>query len=125
MALKKVSSSSGKAEVKTSSASRLSEIDAEIKEKRKAVAELEGRIKSLQDEAMSIRIAPFKIGGYAMVEVPSGRQTKVQKCLLESEGMNLYARPMKGDGFLSGRRFNVTPLNNSYTDILKPVVEED
>lgn len=120
MALKKVNT---KPTATAQGTSRLDEIDAEIAENRKVIAEQEERIKSLLEEALNIKIAPFKLGDYAMVDVRSGRQSKVQKCLLEGENGILYVRPIKNDGELSGRRFSITPVNKSYAELLKPVEE--
>ena len=75
----------------------------------------------LQEEILEIKIAPFKIGDYALASIPSGRSTKEQKCLLECENGTLYLRPVNKDGELSGRHFSCTPITKSYSEVLKKV----
>ena len=78
---------------------------------------------AVQKEMLEIKIAPFEIGDYVMADIPSGRSTKNQKCLLECVDGTLYLRPVNKDGQLSGRHFSCTPINKSYSDILKKVEE--
>ena len=75
----------------------------------------------VQEEMLEIRIAPFKIGDYALANIPSGRSTKEQKCLIECENGILYLRPVNKDGELSGRHFSCTPITKSYSEVLKKV----
>ena len=84
---------------------------------------LEEEITAKQSELLSLQIAPFKIGDYAVALVPSGRTAKEQKCLLESAGGTLYLRPVNKDGKLSGRRFSYIPIKQTYQEYLKPVEE--
>ena len=72
-------------------------------------------------ELLELEIKPFKIGGYALVEVPSGKTKKWQKCLLELEHAVLYARPVKENGELSARHFSVVPVTKPYSEALKEV----
>ena len=75
-------------------------------------------------ELLELQIKPFKIGGYAIAEIPSGRNRKEQKCLIECECGILYVRPVKEDGSLSGRHFSIYPLRDkTYADYLKEVEE--
>lgn len=85
------------------------------------IGELCHKKKELERDLLELEIKPFKIGGYALVKVPSGKSTKEQKCLLECENGILYVRPVKADGELSGRHFSVFPINKKYSDILKEV----
>lgn len=90
-------------------------VEAEIKA-------LKEKKKVLNISLLEIEIKPFKIGGYALSEIPSGRSRKWQKCLLECEDGLLYARPVKEDGTLSGRHFSILPFNGkTYSDYLKEV----
>lgn len=83
---------------------------------------LETRKMELTKELLTIEIAPFKIGGYALAEISSGRSKKWQKCLLECENSTLYVRPIKEDGELSGRHFSIIPWGDqTYSDFLKEV----
>lgn len=76
----------------------------------------------LQEDLLGLDIAPFKIGEYAMCEVPSGRTTKVSKCLLECVNGVLYVRPVSEEGTLSQRHFMLLiPNNKTYKDYLKKV----
>lgn len=76
----------------------------------------------LQKELLEIDIKPFKIGDYALVKIPSGRNVKEQKCLLECESGILYVRPIKENGELSGRHFSVVPVaGHKYSEYLKEV----
>lgn len=77
--------------------------------------------KKLQEDLLSLDIAPFKLGEYAMCYIPSGRNTKLQKCLLECVNGILYARPVAKDGTLSNRHFSIVPINVSYQTLLKKV----
>ena len=74
-----------------------------------------------ESQLLALEIEPFEIGDYALVEIASGRSKKWQKCLLECENGILYARPVKEDGFLSGRHFSVIPVPKTYADVLKEV----
>lgn len=85
---------------------------------------LKAKRKELQEQLLNLEIEPFYIGGYALVEIPSGRNKKWQKCILECESGLLYARPVKEDNSLSGRHFGVCPFpNRTYADLLKEVDE--
>ena len=79
----------------------------------------------VQKEMLEIKIAPFKIGDYALASIPSGRSTKEQKCLLECDNGTLYLRPFKNDGTLADRHFSCIPIPNksSYSDLLRKVGE--
>lgn len=99
---------------------RLNEIEFEIKKIDDEIDGLNTRRKVLQEEALNIHIAPFKVGEYAIVEVPVGRAKKEKKCLLECEGRLLYVRPVNEDGSLSGRHFLIFPHGErTYADLLK------
>lgn len=112
MALKKTDKSSD---------SRIAEINAEISKLHQRIqADIE-TVSSLQSDKLSLEIAPFKVGDYALVEIATGRTRKQQKCLLECVDGILYARPVKNDGKLSGRHFSVIPFGKKYSDVLKPV----
>ena len=75
----------------------------------------------VQKEMLEIKIAPFKIGDYALAEVQIGRSKKWQKCLLECENGILYLRPKKDNGY-SQRHFSLTPVGGkTYADLLKEV----
>ena len=87
------------------------------------ISALEGQKRVLKDKILSLEIAPVKIGDYVIATVPSGRTSKEQKCLLESDNGILYLRPVTKSGELSGRRFSFTPVTQSYQDYLKPVEE--
>lgn len=84
------------------------------------ILQREKEIKQVQ--LLEMKIKPFKIGGYALAKVPSGKSIKEQKCLLECEHGILYVRPVKPDGELSGRHFSLIPgANYTYADCLKEV----
>lgn len=115
MALKKANKTSKttntdskRAELKNKIASTQSEIERLLEEK-----------KVLEKELLELNIAPFKIGGYALVKVPCGKSTKEQKCLLECVDGFLYARPIKENGELSGRHFSL--IYQDYSKYLKEV----
>lgn len=95
---------------------RINEINEKIKE-------LTQEKETLQAQMISMKIAPFEIGGYCMAEVVSGRSKKMQKCQIECEYGILYLRPVKADGELSQRRFSCTAP--SYEGILFPIDESD
>lgn len=76
-----------------------------------------------QEELLSLQIAPFEIGGYALAVVPCGKTAKEKKCLLECDNGTLYLRPVTKDGELSGRRFSYVPIKQTYQEYLKPVEE--
>lgn len=74
----------------------------------------------LQRDLLAHEIAPFEIGGYAICEVPAGRKTKVQKCLLECVNGILYVRPVNEDGTTANRHFSLVPTGKkTYHDLLK------
>lgn len=102
---------------------RLEEINLEIGMLTKRIQADKETISSLQSEKLSLEIAPFKVGDYALVVIATGRTRKQQKCLLECVDGILYARPIKSDGTLSGRHFSVIPFGKEYSDFLKPVEE--
>ena len=102
---------------------RLAEIKSEINRLHKRIQADRETISSLQSEELSLEIAPFIVGEYALVEIATGRTRKQQKCLLECVDGILYARPVKNDGELSGRHFSVIPFGKKYSDVLKPVEE--
>lgn len=86
-----------------------------VAELEKEIADISSNIKGLfelrtkkKEELLSIKIAPYKIGGYALAEVPSGKTIKEQKCLLECVEGELYLRPVKDNVELSGRHFICT-----------------
>ena len=108
---------------KVTNNNRLAEIEVEISRLHKRIQADRETISSLQSEKLSLEIAPFKIGDYALVEIATGRTRKQQKCLLECVDGMLYARPVKNDGELSGRHFSVIPFGKKYSDVLKPVEE--
>lgn len=108
---------------KVTNNNRLAEIEVEISRLHKRIQADKETISSLQSEKLSLEIAPFKVGDYALVEIATGRTRKQQKCLLECVDGMLYARPVKNDGELSGRHFSVIPFGKKYSDVLKPVEE--
>lgn len=86
------------------------------------IRELEEKKVQLKRELLELDIEPFKIGGYAICEVPAGRKTKVQKCLLECVNGILYVRPVAEDNTPSNRHFSMTPTGKyTYHDLLKKV----
>lgn len=94
---------------------RISKIDEEIHN-------LKDTKKELQERKMNCLIAPFKLGGYALVTLSMGGRSKEKehKCLLEStDGFFLYVRPIKDNGELSGRHFIIYPVKGSYGGLLK------
>ena len=116
MALKKANKSNSK------NVGRKEEIKNLLKEVEVKISNLNAERTALQEEALSIDIAPFKIGDYALAEVSSGRSKKWQKCLLECESGYLYVRPVKEDGELSGRHFSLIPVSgHKYSEYLKEV----
>ena len=101
-----------------------------VSELLKVISEIDEMIYNLKEEKeglyndlLNIKLAPFKLGDTALVEIPSGRSKKWQKCLLESEDGILYVRPYKADGCLSSRHFILypSPFTNSYEELLKEV----
>lgn len=81
------------------------------------------RKSELEKMLLELDIAPFKIGEYALVKIPSGKSYKEQKCLLECNELGiLYARPIKANGELSSRHFSIIPTNERpYSHHLKEV----
>lgn len=105
-----------------SNGDRVSEIHRRQKEICGQIKELNSEYRILEEELLSIQIAPFKLGGYALAEISSGRSKKWQKCLLECENGFLYVRPIKEDGVLSGRHFSIIPCGDqTYSEFLKEV----
>ena len=100
---------------------RISELWDSISNIDSTISKLQEQKRVLQEEMLSIEIAPFKIGGYALAEVSSGRSKKEQKCLLECEDGILFLRPVKPDGELSGRHFSLIPIDGDYLKHLKEV----
>lgn len=87
-----------------------------------SIRRFEEKKKEIQKDLLELDIAPFKIGGYAMCEIPSGRNTKMQKCLLECVNGTLYLRPVVSeDGTLSQRHFSLIPTTKTFQEILKKV----
>lgn len=103
--------------------SRLAEIDKTIREKQSQVATLNSEIVKLEQEALEIKMYPFKIGDECYATVPCGKSTKEMRCVIEADNGTCYVRPYKNDGELSGRRFSIIPVNKSYSDLLKTVDE--
>lgn len=114
MALKKVNKQSNDAELKK-------QLMEEVRNLEENMYKLQDKIAELKEESLKIDIKPFKIGGYAIALIPSGRSAKEQKCLLECENGTLYVRPIKEDGELSGRHFSIIPIDNDYSKHLKEV----
>ena len=86
------------------------------------IANLERLKEQKERELLELQIKPFKVGGYALAEIPSGRNKKEQRCILECENGILYVRPVKEDGSLSGRHFSLIPVaGHSYLEYLKEV----
>ena len=114
MALKKVTKNGS---------NKVSNLMKEINSIHEEISRLNTKRMELEVELLEEQIKPFKIGGYALVNVPSGKTIKEQKCLLEcGEYGTLYVRPVKADGELSGRHFSIIPtLGHSYLDYLKEV----
>lgn len=108
---------------KTKIDNRVSALMAEISQINGEITDLNIRKVELEKELLNELIKPFKIGGYALVQVPCGKTTKEQKCLLEcGEWGTLYARPVKADGELSGRHFSIIPVaGHNYLEYLKEV----
>ena len=94
-----------------------------IRNTEEAIEKLQAKKIDMEKELLELDIKPFKIGGYALVKVPSGKTMKEQKCLLEcGEYSTLYVRPVKADGELSGRHFSLIPIaGRSYSEYLKEV----
>lgn len=97
----------------------------EIRSIDETISKLQLERKQLRKKLLELRIAPFKLGGYALVEVPSGRNYKEQKCLLDiSDFGELQVIPIKANGKLSSRHFNVYPhMELGYHFYLKEVTE--
>lgn len=94
----------------------------DIEDIKEQIRDLQDELLDKEAELLELDIKPFKIGGYALVNIPSGRTTKEQKCLLECVGDTLYARPVKEDGELSGRHFSIIPVSgHKYSEYLKEV----
>ena len=85
------------------------------------ISKLHAKRIELERELLELEIKPFKIGDYALAEVPCGKSKKWQKCLLECENGILYVRPVKENGELSGRHFSLLSLSRPYSDFLKEV----
>lgn len=85
------------------------------------IRKLEAQKNQLEEDLIALDIAPFKLGEYAMCFIPSGRNNKLKKCLLECFNGVLYARPVNEDGTLSNRHFSIVPINVSYQTLLKKV----
>ena len=118
MALKKVKAK----ETTSKNVERKAEIKNLLKEIEVKISNLQDEKIALQEELLSIDIAPFKVGDYVLAEVSSGRTKKWQKCLIECESGFLYVRPVKEDGELSGRHFSIIPFGEQkYSDFLKEV----
>lgn len=98
----------------------LKEIDESIKEKREEISKLQEEINQLEKERLETLIYPFKIGDYALAEVPYGAKGKKWlECLLECERGTLYLRPRNSDGTLYKIHYSCTPVNKSYSEVLK------
>lgn len=94
----------------------------DIEDIKEHIRDLQDELQDKETELLEVEIKPFKIGDYALVNVPSGKTTKEQKCLLECEHGILYVRPVKADGELSGRHFSLIPVvGHSYSEYLKEV----
>lgn len=115
MALKKVVK-------KTKGDEKVLELTNEITELDKKIFALQQKREQVQNEILEIQIHPFKVGQTVLAEIPSGRNKKWQKCIIESERGVLYLRPMKEDGELSVRHFSLIPVGDkTYVDYLKEV----
>ena len=115
MALKKT--------IKPKAEDRFLELLAKCTEIDQKIFQLQQEKIEAQEEMLNIKIAPFKIGDFALANIPSGRSMKEQKCLLECENGTLYLRPVNKDGELSGRHFSCIPVNSDYSEVLKRVRE--
>ena len=105
---------------------RIEKLRKEIEHHLKYIKEIEEVVKEVRREILELQIAPFKLGGYAMCKVSSGRTQKLQKCLLEcnDEYGHLQVRPVKEDGTLSSRHFIKFPdTNGDYLYALQEVEE--
>lgn len=100
---------------------RATKLMADISEIDKKIHALMLEKLEVQRELLGVKIAPFKIGDIALVEIPSGRSKKWQVCVLECEEGTLFARPFKADGELSGRHFSIIAPKGNYLDYLKEV----
>lgn len=115
MALKKANKTVSDGELKK-------QLEEELVTIREEISERQEKVRQLKIQLLELEIKPFKIGDYALVEVPCGKSKKWQKCLLECESGMLYVRPVKDDGELSGRHFSIYPLfDKKYSDYLKEV----
>lgn len=97
------------------------QLEGELRSVNAEISSLYTRRKELNRALLELEIAPFKIGGYALVEITSGRNSKWQKCLLEYEKGVLFARPVKEDGSLSGRHYSLLSIYKPYSELLKEV----
>lgn len=100
------------------------QLESSIRGAEHEIEEWKKNISQWKRELLELDIAPFKIGGYAMCEVPSGRKTKACKCLLECVEGILYVRPVADDGTLSQRHFSIIPIpitGKTYRELLKKV----
>lgn len=101
----------------------LSQLVTDLKVIKSEIKSLTEKQKEIESQILSLEIEPFEIGGYALVEITSGRSKKWQKCLLECVEGILYARPVKENGELSGRHFSLISITKPYSELLKEVEE--
>lgn len=85
-------------------------------------ADLRAKISSYKEELvetshklLEIEFSPYKAGDHVMCEVTSGKSRKVVECVVEYElpfsdstDKYVYVRPIKSDGTLSGRHFQIS-----------------
>lgn len=99
---------------------QIEKVEAEIKSVQAEVDRLNAKLGLLNRQRLELLIAPFKIGDHVVTEVQVGKTKKKTECILEAgEGDflgTLYVRPIKNDGYPSGRRFSM----NNYS-ALEPV----
>lgn len=99
------------------------QIKGDLKTVSEKISKLYAEKRELEKSLLELDIEPFKIGGYALAEITTGRNKRWQKCLLECENRILYVRPVKEDGSLSGRHYSIFAISKPYSYYLKEVEE--
>lgn len=85
------------------------------------IYKLQCELEKVKNDMLAIRLEPFKVGDTVIAPVPSGRTTKIQKCIIECDNGTCYLRPYKKDGTLSDRHFSCTPVGKTYAEIFEEV----
>ena len=82
---------------------------------RSKISTLKEELVNTSQELLEIEFSPYKAGDHVMCEVVSGKSRKVTECIVEFElpfadstDKYAYVRPLKADGTLSGRHFQIS-----------------